>query len=188
MAGARDLFVWVVEASGEGSQNRADPRSGTNQGAVAMGFYNMAAGDAPYFRAPADNHALSDNHHQPMMGGTGANFQPLATGHAIAYWEEGGPAKPPRNQIESPNPRAPAPTTGTRSPAFRAARIPCSDESEPGIAALLRYLATLPYRSFDDGNCESSAYYLVNNYNAALHPTGEPAPLGPQVFCIPPQT
>jgi phospholipase C len=39
--GQRDLFVWVAETSGEGSQNRADPASSTNQGAVAMGFYNM---------------------------------------------------------------------------------------------------------------------------------------------------
>ena len=45
--GRRDLFVWVAESSGEGSQNRNDPASGTNQGAVAMGFYNMAMGNAP---------------------------------------------------------------------------------------------------------------------------------------------
>jgi hypothetical protein len=51
----RDLFVWGAETSGEGSQNRDDPASSTNQGAVAMGFYNMAAGDAPYFRQLADN-------------------------------------------------------------------------------------------------------------------------------------
>ena len=73
--GERDLFVWADETSGEGSQNRDDPASGTNQGAVAMGFYNMAAGDAPYFRQLADTYALSDNHHQPVMGGTGVNFQ-----------------------------------------------------------------------------------------------------------------
>ena len=103
--GRRDLFVWVDETSGEGSQNRADPDSGTNQGAVAMGFYNMAAGDAPYFRQLADSYALSDNHHQPVMGGTGANFQALATGHAIAYTTDGTLAEPPPNQIENPNPR-----------------------------------------------------------------------------------
>ena len=53
--GRRDLFVWVAETSGEGSQSRADPASGTNQGAVAMGFYNMAAGDAPFLRELADS-------------------------------------------------------------------------------------------------------------------------------------
>jgi phospholipase C len=48
-------------------------------------------------------------------------------------------------------------------------------------------LAKLPYRSFNDGNCEPGAYYLVNNYNAGFLPTGEPAALGSQVFRIPPQ-
>jgi phospholipase C len=102
--GRRDLFVWVAQTSGEGSQHRADPDSGTNQGGVAMGFYNMAAGDAPYLRALAQRYALSDNHHQPVMGGSGANFQALATGHAIAYWRDGALARPPQNQIENPDP------------------------------------------------------------------------------------
>ena len=38
--GKNDLFTWVATTSGEGSRNRDDPASGTNQGAVAMGFYN----------------------------------------------------------------------------------------------------------------------------------------------------
>jgi len=98
--GQRDLFVWVAETSGEGSQNRTDPASGTNQGAVAMGFYNMAAGDAPYFRELADTYALSDNHHQPVMGGTGANFQAC---HCLLAGGCAGEAAV--NQIENPNPR-----------------------------------------------------------------------------------
>jgi acid phosphatase len=185
--GRRDLFVWVAETSGEGSQNRADPASGTNQGAVAMGFYNMTAGDAPFFRELADNYALSDNHHQPVMGGTGANFQALATGHAIAYWEGGVLAKPPANQIENPNPRPGTNNWYTQSGYSSGSYAKCSDASEPGIAALHRYLATLPYPRFNDGNCEPGAYYLVNNYNAGFLPTGEPAALGPEVPRIPPQ-
>ena len=185
--GRRDLFVWVAETSGEGSQNRTDPASGTNQGAVAMGFYNMAAGDAPYFRELADNYALSDNHHQPVMGGTGANFQALATGHAIAYWEEGALAKPPQNQIENPNPRPGTNNWYTQSGYSSGSYTKCSDASEPGIAAIQSYLAAIPYPSFNDGNCEPGAYYLVNNYNAGFLPTGEPASLGPQVLRIPPQ-
>ena len=61
-----------AETSGEGSQRRQDPASGTNQGGVAMGFYNMAAGDAAYLRDLAQRYALADNYHQPIMGGTGA--------------------------------------------------------------------------------------------------------------------
>jgi acid phosphatase len=185
--GRLDLFVWVDETSGEGSQNRADPASGTNQGAVAMGFYNMAAGDAPYFRELAAAYALSDNHHQPVMGGTGANFQALATGHAIAYWQEGALATPPPNQIENPNPLTGTNNWYTQSGYTSGSYTRCSDPQEPGIAAIRRYLATLPYPSFNDGNCEPGAYYLVNNYSAGFSPTGEPAALGPHVYRIPPQ-
>ncbi len=134
--GQRDLFAWVAETSGEGSQNRADPGSSTNQGAVAMGFYNMAAGDAAYFRELADTYALSDNHHQPVMGGTGANFQALVTGHAIAYWQEGTLAKPPPNQIENPNPRPGTNNWYTQSGYSNGSYTKCADPSEPGIAAI----------------------------------------------------
>jgi phospholipase C len=185
--GQRDLFVWVAETSGEGSQNRDDPASSTNQGAVAMGFYNMAAGDAAYFRELADTYALSDNHHQPVMGGTGANFQALATGHAIAYWEGGALAKPPPNQIENPNPRPGTNNWYAQSGYSSGSYTKCSDPSEPGIAAIHGYLMALPYPSFNGGNCEPGAYYLVNNYNAGFLPTGKPAPLGPKVPRIPPQ-
>jgi phospholipase C len=186
-AGRRDLFVWVDETSGEGALNRTDPLSGTNQGAVAMGFYNMAAGDAPYLRELADTYALSDNHHQPVMGGTGANFQALATGHAIAYSREGALATPPPNQIENPNPRPGTNNWYTQSGYSSGSYTKCSDRSEPGVAAIRRYLATLPYPSFNDGNCEPDAYYLVNNYGAGFSSAGEPAPLGPEVYRIPPQ-
>jgi phospholipase C len=62
-----------------------------------------------------------------------------------------------------------------------------ADPNEPGIAAIHRYLAALPYPSFNGGNCEPGADYLVNNYNAGLLSTFDPAPLGPQVFRIPSQ-
>jgi acid phosphatase len=184
--GRRDLFVWVAETSGEGSQNRNDPGSGTNQGALAMGFYNMAASDAPYFRQLADDFALSDNHHQPVMGGTGANFQAVATGHAIAYWKDGALAEPPVNQIENPNPRPGSNNWYTQSGYMSGSYTKCSDANEPGINAIRAYLASLPYATFNDGNCQPGAYYLVNNYNAGFTAAGEPAPLGPYIFRVPP--
>jgi acid phosphatase len=185
--GKRDLFVWVDETSGEGSQNRSDPASGTNQGAVAMGFYNMATGDARYFRDLADSYALSDNHHQPVMGGTGANFQALVTGHAIAYWKDGALAQPPHNQIENPNPRPGTNNWYTQSGYSSGSYTKCSDASEPGIKAIRAYLAGLPYKAFNDGNCEPGAYYLVNNYSAGFLPNGALAPLGPDITRVPPQ-
>jgi phospholipase C len=185
--GKRDLFVWVAETSGEGSQSRSDPESGTNQGAVAMGFYNMTAGDAPYFRQLADNYALSDNHHQPVMGGTGANFQALATGHAIAYWKDGALEQPPQNQIENPDPRPGTNNWYTQSGYAGGSYTKCSDANAPGVGSIRGYLAGLSYRAFNDGNCEPGAYYLVNNYNAGFTPMGEPAPLGPEITRVPPQ-
>ena len=185
--GRRDLYVWVAETSGEGSQNRSDPGSGTNQGAVAMGFYNMAAGDARYFRQLADNYALSDNHHQPVMGGTGANFQALATGHAIAYWKDGALAEPPRRQIENPNPRPGTNNWYMQSGYSGGSYTNCADPDAPGAKAIRAYLAALPYRVFNDGNCEPGAYYLANNYNAGFTATGEKATLGPGITRVPPQ-
>jgi phospholipase C len=40
------------------------------------------------------------------MGGTGANFIALSTGHAAVYLNGGQPAVPPSSQIENPDPRA----------------------------------------------------------------------------------
>jgi hypothetical protein len=121
------------------------------------------------------------------MGGTGANFQALATGHAIAYWEEGALARPLPNQIENPNPRPGADNWYRQSGYSTGSYTKCADAGEPGIAAIRGYLAALPYPSFNGGNCEPGVYYLVNNYNAGFLPTGEPAPLGPEVPRIPPQ-
>jgi phospholipase C len=69
-----------------------------------MGFYSMSSGDAPYFRELAQTYALADNDHQPVMGGTGANFLALSTGDAGIYLSAGQAAVPPANQIEDPDP------------------------------------------------------------------------------------
>jgi hypothetical protein len=89
----------------------------TGEGATAMGFYNVLQGDAPYSKQLADNFAMSDNYHQPVMGGTGANSIMLGFGDAIWFSDENGHAGvPPHNQmtfaggpvdeIENPNPVA----------------------------------------------------------------------------------
>ena len=153
-----------------------------------MGFYNMAAGDAPYFRQLADAYALSDNHHQPVMGGTGANFQALATGHAIAYWRNGSLAQPPANQIENPDPRPGTNNWYTQSGYSSGSYVNCSDASAAGTAPIRAYLAGLPYRVFNGGNCEPGAYYLVNNYSAGFLANGAPAAVGPDIFRVPPQS
>ncbi|HEV2220269.1 MAG TPA: alkaline phosphatase family protein, partial [Casimicrobiaceae bacterium] len=172
--GKQDLFVWVDMTSGEGSQRRDDPTSGTNQGAVAMGFYNMAGGDAGYFRDLARRYALADNYHQPIMGGTGANYFALATGYVATYRERGEPRRPPVGQIENPDPRYRTNNWYVRSGYRSGSYVECADPRQPGVHSIREYLATLPYATFNDGNCEPEAFYLVNNYRTAYDHAGEP--------------
>ena len=56
-----------------------------------MGFYNMHQGDAPYMKFLADHYTLSDNMHQSVMGGTGANH--IMFGFADDIWYSDGKGK-----------------------------------------------------------------------------------------------
>jgi acid phosphatase len=185
--GRNDLFVWTDVTSGE-SGRRGDPSLGTNQGGVAMGFYNMAAGDAAYLRQLAERYALADNYHQPIMGGTGANYFALATGDVATYLRDGKPAVPPANQIENPEPRPGTVNWYTQSGYDSGSYVACADAQQPGVAAIRDYLASLPYRAFNDGNCAPGTYYLVNNYRPGYFADGTARPLGPDKFVLPPQT
>ena len=98
-------FAWTAITTGEGGDTDGITPANPGQGAELMGFFNMAAGDAPYFRSLARNFAISDNYHQAIMGGTGANFFALATGDVAVCNVAGQLAEPPANQIENPNPR-----------------------------------------------------------------------------------
>jgi phospholipase C len=70
-----------------------------------MGFYNSPEGDGSYFTQLAHQYALSDNYHQAIMGGTGANHLAIGFGTTLFYEDAAGhPATPPANQIENPNP------------------------------------------------------------------------------------
>ena len=70
----------------------------TGEGSTAMGFYNVQNGDAPYFKMLADNYAMSDNFHQSVLGGTGANHIMLGHGDAIWFSDgNGNAATPPHN-------------------------------------------------------------------------------------------
>jgi phospholipase C len=63
-----------------------------------MGFYKMVQGDAPYLKYLADHYAMSDNFHQSVMGGTGANHVMLGTGDGIWFTDgNGNAAVPPHN-------------------------------------------------------------------------------------------
>ncbi|MBV9301202.1 MAG: phosphoesterase [Acidobacteriaceae bacterium] len=187
-----DLFSWVEVSVGAGTNGKPQAKDfndrSTGEGSTALGFYNMLRGDAPYFKELADNYAISDNFHQSVMGGTGANHVMLGTGDAIWFSDgKGNPAVPPHNQLvaagsanagvvdEVENPDA-APGTNNwytedgygggsyGSPSFGGGTYSdCSDPNQPGVASVLNYLSSLPRPV--NPNCQPGHYYLLNNYN-----------------------
>jgi phospholipase C len=106
-----DLFPWVEVTVGAGTNGKPPPvdfnEATTGEGGTAMAFYNVQQGDAPYFKSLADEYSMSDNFHQSVMGGTGANHIMLGYGDAIWFSDpNGNPAKPPHNEmvaVGSPN-------------------------------------------------------------------------------------
>ncbi|MFH1495462.1 MAG: alkaline phosphatase family protein [Pseudomonadota bacterium] len=188
--GKNDLFVWTAETVGVGPSN-GHPALGpgrTFQGGIAMGFYNMARGDAAYFKQLADRYAIADNYHQPIMGGTTANYFALATADVGFYVQGGKPAAPPAGQIENPDAQNGTNNWYAEDGYKGGTYIHCADQAAPGVAGIRAVLEGLPYRPFNDGNCDPGAYYMVNNLDPAYNARGERLPLGPDKFLLPPQT
>lgn len=190
--GKKDLFTWVDQTVGIGPQNGSysPTPANTSQGGVAMGFNNMSVGDAPEFRFIADHYAISDNYHQAIMGGTGANFISIGTAGDAGFYNDGNgnPITPSANQIENPNPQAGTNNFYTQDGYGGGSYVNCSDTTQPGVAPIMTYLNSLAYKPFNSGNCAANTFYLLNNYNPGYSPTGTPATLGPNSFTLPPQT
>jgi phospholipase C len=197
-----DLFPWVEVTIGAGSNGYPQPSGfneySTGEGSTSMGFYNMLQGDAPYLKFLADHYAMSDNYHQAVMGGTGANHVMLGTGDAIWFADSNGhPATPPENQlvaagspnagvvneIEDPNPQ-PGTNNWYNEDGYGAGSYgspssgggtysACDDASAPGVAPIVDYLKSLstPIKP----NCEAGHYYLLNNYNPGYYGDGRSA-------------
>ena len=202
-----DLFTWTEVTVGSNVNGKPQPANfstdytpskvTTREGATAMGFYNVLEGDAPYSKFLADNFAMSDNYHQPAMGGTGLDSIILGFGDAIWFsGPDGKPTVPPHNQmtflggpvdeIENPNP-VPGknnwwiqdgyggfgnngPSTGVYG---GGSYTDCSDASQPGVGPILNYLGSLP-RPIKP-NCDAGHYYLLNNYNPGYFGDGDNA-------------
>jgi phospholipase C len=217
------LFSWVEVTVGAGTNGLTQPSNfnidytpgstTTGEGSTALGFYNMQQGDAPYFKSLADTYSMSDNYHQAVSGGTGANHIMLGHGDAIYFTDGNGNAiEPPHNvlvqkgganagvvdEVENPNP---APGTnnwytedGYGGGSFGSASYGggsytnCADTTQPGVSAIVKYLAALPKPV--DPRCEAGHYYLLNNYNPGYFGRGENAFLDTNaantVFTIPP--
>ncbi|MBV8107704.1 MAG: phosphoesterase [Hyphomicrobiales bacterium] len=107
-----DLVPWVEVSIGAGSNGKAPPTpftpESTGEGSTAMGFYNVQSGDAPYLKHLADTYTMSDNYHQGVMGGTGANHIMLGYGFAIWFSDgKGTPETPPHVKVNPALPGTP---------------------------------------------------------------------------------
>ncbi len=153
-----DLYPWVATTA----------RNTNRGGGSSMGVYDMEAGDAPYLKQLADTYTLADNYHQPAMGGTMIQHHYLGAGDALFYSDgKGRPAVPPKH-IANPEPRV-----GTDNEyAADGAYVACGDRQQPGVGAVVDYLAHLP-RPLKSG-CEPGHYYVVNNLGPAWLDDGTP--------------
>jgi phospholipase C len=147
--------------------NQVDDNGGGN----SMAFYNMHAGDVPILKQLADEYSMSDNYHQAVMGGTGANHVMLGTGDAI-FWSDGNgnPTTPPAAVLANPNPLPGSNNQYTVDIGFNGNFTECADSSQPGIDPVRDYLASLPYHP--KPNCEATHFYMINNDNPGFLPDG----------------
>ena len=221
-----DLFAWTELTVGSNVNGVPQPANfstdysptakTTGEGSTAMGFYNVLQGDAPYFKELADDFAMSDNYHQPAMGGTGLDSIILGFGDALWFQNpDGTPGVPPHNvqvwadqpadtgvvdEIENPNP---VPGTnnwwiqdgygggGFGSAVYGGGTYSnCSDSSQPGVGPIVKHLASLA-RPINP-NCDPGHYYLLNNYNPGYFGDGSNAYTDHYIyntpFTIPPTT
>jgi len=154
-----DLYPFVITTYGGPAAD--------NGGGTSLAFYNVQQGDAPLLKMLADEYTISDNFHQPAMGGTGIQHVFLGTGDDI-FWSDGygNATVAPVAQIADPNPQA-----GTNNGYTVDGRFSdCSNALNPGVAPIVTYLGTLPYSA--PPNCASGHYYMLNNTNPGFLPSG----------------
>ncbi len=164
-----DLYPWVAGTSAEYDRG----------GGSSLGFYNVNAGDASYLKSLADAYTMSDNYHQAEMGGTMIEHSQIAAADTLYY--EGGAdfAAAPSKWLADPDPR---PGTENRYKAD-GIYVECADASQPGVAAILNYLAALPRPVRP--NCEPGYFYAINNFLPGFDVNGTPQ-TGP--YNIPPSS
>ena len=209
-----NLFAWVEVTVGAGADGATQPSNfsteysptatTTGEGSTALGFYNVQKGDVPYFSSLAQKYAMSDNFHQSVNGGTGANH--IMFGHAdMIYFSDtyGNAAVPPNgvqvfggtpdagivHEIENPNP---APGTnnwytedgygsggnGGYPPPYSTSPVSgggsYSDCSDATQPGVKPILDYLKNIRINP-NCEPGHYYLLNNYNPGYFGNGKNA-------------
>jgi phospholipase C len=159
-----DLFTWVEQTVSAGSNGKAPPPPPPpgqfllKEGDIALGFYNVANGDAPYLTQLARNYTLNDNYHQLVMGGTYANQMMFGYADALYYADDNGdPADPHqvlvpgsnppvyKDEVENPNPWQTPPTNNwyINDGYSGGSYTNCSDPTQPGVSAITTFLSAL---------------------------------------------
>jgi phospholipase C len=132
-----------------------------------MAFFNMQQGDVPVLKELADNYTMSDNYHQPVLGGTGPDSVPLGFADQLFYSDGAGNATTPAaSLIYNPDPQAGTLNLYTQ----RAQWFNCNDQTQPGIPAISAYLSALPYHVAP--KCDPGHYYNAVNVNPYWDPNG----------------
>jgi phospholipase C len=144
---------------------------GDDSGSNSMGFYNIQKGDAPLFKRLADEYTMSDNYHQPVMGGTAVQHTMIGTADAI-FWEQVDdfPAQPPAAQVADPTPKSATDVAFVRDRRW----TKCGDQTQPGIRPITEYLATLPWHpDRTASNCDDGKFYMINNTRPGFLSNGQ---------------
>jgi phospholipase C len=169
-----DLLPFVETTIGTGNPGRPQPPNfnqlTTGEGSNAMGFYNVAQGDAPFLTRLAEQFNSSDNFHQSVMGGT--MVQHLMLGYGDLLWfsdGHGNPLAPPANQIENPDPLPGTNNFYTRD-GGGAVYSNCSDLTQPGVAPIVNFLQALPRPIHP--NCQQGHFYGLNNQSPQFNEDG----------------
>lgn len=154
-----DLYPFVGMARGDDS------------GSNSMGFFNMERGDAPLFKRLADEFTISDNYHQPFMGGSAIQHTALGTADMLP-WEHVGnfPVQPPAKQVANPNPKS-----ATNDAFVTDGRwSECADQVNSGSQPIFDYLKSLPWRpDLSATNCAPGTFYMVNNLRPGFLSNGQ---------------
>jgi phospholipase C len=143
---------------------------GDDSGGNSMGFYNVQNGDVPLFKRLADEYTMSDNYHQPVMGGTAVQHTMLMTGDALP-WEavNGLPSVPPSGQVADPTPKS-ATNVGFKVDG----RWTQCDPTSPSNKPIFDYLKSLFWRpDLTASNCKPGTYYMINNTRPAYLSNGQ---------------
>jgi phospholipase C len=171
----------------------------------SLAFFNMQQGDAPYLKQLADRYTISDNMHQAVVGGTGANHIMLGTADVYFFSDGKGNALPAPTAIPAaaaglpaalgtlslvanPNPVIGAQNAATLQAAHAAPIADPNLYSNDVGAALGEYVECAdgaqpgvePIVSYLNefglkSNCAANTFYAVNNFFPGFHANGVPA-------------